>query len=99
MPVHRCKSTVRSQRKLPEFDEYFVKYPLKIDRYSSHRVAQRLVGAGQRVLDIGSGEGYVAQGLEHDGNTMTGVDIIPVPGERDAFSKYVCGSQRRLRSR
>lgn len=93
--VRRYKSTMRSQRRYPEFEEYYLNYPLKTDRHSSHSIVQRLVGAHQRVLDIGAGEGYFAQALKRDGNVVTGVDIIPAPREREAFASYVCADLNR----
>ena len=88
--VKRYKSTIRSARKYPEFAEYFINYPLKDYAYSSHGVAQSWIGSGQDVLDVGCGDGYFAQALQRNGNSVTGVDIIPAPRLRDAFAQYVC---------
>ena len=88
--VGRYKSTVRSQRNYSEFEEYYLNYPLKADRFSSHKIVQGLIGSNQSVLDIGSGEGYFARALKLDGNKIVGIDIIPAPRERDAFDSYVC---------
>jgi 2-polyprenyl-3-methyl-5-hydroxy-6-metoxy-1,4-benzoquinol methylase len=88
--VGRYKSTIRSARRFPEFAEYFVRYPLKGSAYSSHSIVARLVGSNQDVLDVGCGEGFFAAALAREGNRVTGVDIIPAPRHRDAFSRYVC---------
>jgi glycosyltransferase involved in cell wall biosynthesis len=92
--VGRYKSTIRSARRYPEFAEYFINYPLKESRYSSHGVAQRLVGKNQDVLDLGCGDGYLAAALRREGNTVWGVDLLPVPRRRDAFDQYVCADLR-----
>jgi 2-polyprenyl-3-methyl-5-hydroxy-6-metoxy-1,4-benzoquinol methylase len=88
--VQRYKSTTRSARLFPEFAEYFVRYPLKESRYSSHSNVARLVGSDQDVLDIGCGEGFFAAALARGGNRISGVDIIPAPRHREVFGKYVC---------
>lgn len=88
--VHRYHATVRSIRRHPEFAEYYVNYPFKDDRRSSHRIAQRLVGSRQAVLDVGCGEGFFAARIKPDANVVTGVDLIPAPRLRDAFDRYVC---------
>ncbi len=88
--VLRYKSTIRSARRHPEYAEYFVNYPLKDNKYSSHGVVQRLLGANQDVLDIGCGEGFFARAIKRNGNTIAGIDIIPSPRLRNVFSSYIC---------
>jgi glycosyltransferase involved in cell wall biosynthesis len=86
--VHRYKQTCRSTRRYPEFAEYFVHYPIKQAKYSSHYSVQRLVGSNQEVLDLGCGEGYFAAELAKNGNRTVGVDALPsssVSSELDAF--------------
>src|SRR5205085_1117863 len=51
--VRRYKATVRSVTRYPEFQEYFVHYPLKESRHSSHHYFLSLTGANQDVLDVG----------------------------------------------
>jgi glycosyltransferase involved in cell wall biosynthesis len=87
--VKRYRSTVRSARCFPEFEEYYVNYPLKESKGSSHTVARQMIGSRQRVLDVGCGEGAFAKSIGKD-NAVTGVDIIPAPRHPDAFSRYVC---------
>jgi glycosyltransferase involved in cell wall biosynthesis len=87
--VRRYKSTIRSARRYPEFAEYFINYPLKESRYSSHGIARRLVGRNQDVLDVGCGDGYFAAVIAPEGNAVRGIDLIPVPRRREAFSEYV----------
>jgi 2-polyprenyl-3-methyl-5-hydroxy-6-metoxy-1,4-benzoquinol methylase len=87
--VRRYKSTIRSARQYPEFAEYFINYPLKESRYSSHGVARRLVGRKQEVLDVGCGDGYFAAAIASEENTVCGIDLIPAPRRREAFAEYV----------
>src|SRR5579863_8478951 len=61
--VRRYKQTRRSVRCFPEFQEYFVHYPIKHSRSSSHDYARQMVGSNQDVLDIGAGEGFFAAEL------------------------------------
>jgi 2-polyprenyl-3-methyl-5-hydroxy-6-metoxy-1,4-benzoquinol methylase len=87
--VGRYRSTIRSARCYPEFEEYYVNYPLKASRGSSHTIARSLVGSQQAVLDVGCGEGSFARTVASD-NDVAGVDIIPAPRYRDTFSRYEC---------
>lgn len=63
-------------------------YPLKESRYSSHYYLERLGWSGQRILDIGCGEGFVAERLKALGNRVTGVDILDQPRCREAMEAY-----------
>ncbi|GAC1538852.1 MAG: hypothetical protein NVS2B17_13350 [Candidatus Velthaea sp.] len=87
--VRRYKSTMRSARRYSEFKEYFVNYPFKADKHSSHRIIHRLVGSNQSVLDVGCGEGFFAEALKRSGNTVTGIDVLPAPLHREALNRYV----------
>ncbi|MCS7024759.1 MAG: bifunctional glycosyltransferase/class I SAM-dependent methyltransferase [Bryobacteraceae bacterium] len=87
--VIRYKRTVRSIRKYPEFAEYWTHYPLKESRYSSHDIVRRWVGSKQRVLDVGCGDGYFAAQIRQLGNTVSGVDLVQTPAQREAFDEYV----------
>ncbi len=89
--VRRYKSTIRSARRFPEFGEYFINYPLKESRYSSHGLAQRLVGNNQEILDLGCGDGYLAAALTREGNVVFGIDRLPAPCRVDAFDQYESG--------
>jgi 2-polyprenyl-3-methyl-5-hydroxy-6-metoxy-1,4-benzoquinol methylase len=87
--VWRYKQTVRSVGRAPEFAEYFVHYPIKRSRRSSHDYALRMTGSGHRVLDIGCGEGFFAAELCRNGNRVAGVDALPHAERNDALEQYV----------
>lgn len=79
--VHRYTETARAVRRHPEYEEYFVPYAIKRSRDSSHYYASRLIGTGQRVLEVGCGDGAFGAELVRAGNNVTGVDCQPnVPG-------------------
>lgn len=86
--VHRYKLTCRSVSCYPEFQEYFVHYPIKHSKHSSHYCARRMVGANQEVLDIGCGEGFFAAELAKDGNRVTGIDNRVLAVETPVFRQY-----------
>jgi 2-polyprenyl-3-methyl-5-hydroxy-6-metoxy-1,4-benzoquinol methylase len=88
--VRRYRRTCRSALRAPEFAEYFVHYPIKHSRYSSHYYARLLVGRGQDVLDLGCGEGFFAAELKKEGNRIVGVDALPAAGEQAALERYIC---------
>jgi glycosyltransferase involved in cell wall biosynthesis len=75
--VYRYTATSRAVRPYPEFEEYFVRYPIKRSRYSTHYYASRLVGKGQRVLELGCGDGVFGAELVRSGNSVVGVDPEP----------------------
>ncbi|HEX6897602.1 MAG TPA: bifunctional glycosyltransferase/class I SAM-dependent methyltransferase [Bryobacteraceae bacterium] len=85
--VRRYEQTCRSVNCYPEFQEYFVHYPIKHSRYSSHYYARLLTGANHDVLDIGCGEGFFAAELAKSGNRISGVDDRIVPAN-DVFEQY-----------
>jgi 2-polyprenyl-3-methyl-5-hydroxy-6-metoxy-1,4-benzoquinol methylase len=87
--VRRYNQTRRSVRRAPEFAEYFVHYPLKLMRHSSHDYAAKLVGAGQDVLDIGCGEGVLAAQLKANGNRIVGIDSLPAVPEHSGVDQYL----------
>lgn len=87
--VWRYRRTCRSVMRAPEFAEYFVHYPIKHSKHSSHYYARQLVGRNQDVLDIGCGEGFFAAELKRDGNRIVGVDALPAAGESDALERYI----------
>src|SRR5579862_4065521 len=86
--VRRYKRTCRSVARCPEFAEYFVHYPIKHSKYSSHDHVRKLVGSNREVLDIGCGEGDFAADLKKNGNRVTGVDLLPQPANTAAFEQY-----------
>lgn len=75
--VHRYTETARAVRPHPEYEEYFVPYAIKRSRYSCHDYASRLVGTGQRVLEIGCGTGDFGTEIAKAGNRIIGVDNEP----------------------
>jgi len=87
--VWRYKSTIHSGRAYPEFREYFIHYPLKESKYSSHYYFEQMVGRNQAVLDIGCGEGFMAERIAAQSNRVAGVDILPRPRLAEVFEQYV----------
>ncbi len=75
--VHRYTETSRAVHSHPEYEEYFVPYAVKRSRYSAHYYASRLVGTGQRVLEIGCGDGAFGRELSGAGNRVSGADCEP----------------------
>jgi len=86
--VRRYKRTRRSVARCPEFAEYFVHYPIKHSKYSSHDYVRGMVGSNREVLDIGCGEGDFAAELNRSGSRVTGVDLLPQPANTAAFEQY-----------
>ncbi len=86
--VYRYTETSRAVRSYPEYEEYFVPYPIKRSRYSCHYYAGRLIGTDQRVLEVGCGDGKFGSELVRAGNRVVGVDRRPnVP--RDAGYDHI----------
>jgi 2-polyprenyl-3-methyl-5-hydroxy-6-metoxy-1,4-benzoquinol methylase len=86
--VRRYRKAAWSSRCYPEFQEYFIHYPIKHSKYSSHYYAQQMVGRNQEVLDISCGEGFFAAEIAKQGNRVTGVDALPDASERAALCAY-----------
>ncbi|HEX4809852.1 MAG TPA: bifunctional glycosyltransferase/class I SAM-dependent methyltransferase [Bryobacteraceae bacterium] len=86
--VYRYRQTRRSVKRYPEFEEYFVHYPIKESNRSSHAYAETLVGTGNEVLDIGCGEGILAAKLRANGNRVTGADILAQAANESALEQY-----------
>ncbi len=87
--VRRYRQTCRSLERFPEFEEYFNHYPIKRSKGSSHAYAYELVGSQQLVLDIGCGEGHMAEELHRAGNTVTGIDILDEPAKAESLEQYI----------
>jgi glycosyltransferase involved in cell wall biosynthesis len=85
--VRRYKKTCRAVQTFPEFQEYFVHYPIKQSKYASHYYVLQMVGANQEVLDLGCGQGHVALELAKNGNRVSGVDRVS-PLEPSPFEQY-----------
>jgi len=77
--VRHYKQTCRSIHRYPEFQEYFVHYPIKKSAHSSHSYAKEITGSNHDVLDIGCGEGFFAAELVLQANRVTGIDNHPAP--------------------
>ena len=89
--VYRYKQTCRSVRAYPEFQEYFIQYPVKRSRGSSHDLARRLTGSGHTVLDVGCGPGYLSEELRRAGNRVDGIDLLTETRRPAAPDEhYVC---------
>jgi 2-polyprenyl-3-methyl-5-hydroxy-6-metoxy-1,4-benzoquinol methylase len=88
--VYHYRQTCRSVRRYPEFQEYFVQYPIKRSKGSSHDLAQRLTGTGQSVLDVGSGPGHLSQELRKAGNRVDGIDLMAEVRRPSPYEQYVC---------
>lgn len=86
--VRRYRKTAWSSRCYPEFQEYFIHYPIKHSKYSSHYYAQQMAGKNQEVLDISCGEGFFAAEIARQGNRVTGIDALPEVSERAALADY-----------
>src|SRR5262249_4464080 len=87
--VQRYRRTVRAVKCFPEFSEYFVHYPPKESKYSSHYYFQQLVGRHSEVLDLGCGEGFIASRLAEQGNRVVGIDVLPRPQTEKVFDQYI----------
>ncbi len=75
--VYRYTETSRAVRSYPEYQEYFVPYAIKRSLYSCHYYAARLIGTGQRILEVGCGDGAFGSELARAGNHVVGVDDTP----------------------
>ena len=64
--VRRYKQTCRSVECYPEFQEYFVHYPIKHSQLFEPRLRAADGGPNQEVLDIGCGEGISGGGTEEE---------------------------------
>ncbi len=87
--VIRYMRTVHSLDSYPEYAEYFVHYPLKESKYSSHYYFTKLVGQNNNVLDIGCGEGFFASKIIEMGNRIVGVDLLPEAKFAAVLEKFI----------
>ena len=87
--VIRYKRTIKSLVCYPEYKEYFVHYPIKESKHSSHYYFLLWTGKQQEVLDIGCGEGFFAEKLVEQGNRVDGVDVLSQPRHRKLLGKYI----------
>ncbi|WP_204105118.1 MULTISPECIES: bifunctional glycosyltransferase/class I SAM-dependent methyltransferase [Spirulina sp. CCY15215] len=86
--VLRYKKTINSTHRCHEYEEYFVNYPIKTSKYSSHYFFSQLAGSKNRILDIGCGEGFFAS-LIASKNSVTGIDHVEHPIHESIFEKYI----------
>ncbi len=89
--VLRYRRTINSIEKAPEFAEYWVHYPIKSSRYSSHDYLWKYCGREQRILELGCGEGFLAARLREMGHRVVGVDLLAEPRRQDAMEAYFAG--------
>ena len=87
--VIRYKRTIKSLAQYPEYREYFVHYPIKESRHSSHQYCLAWIGRQQEVLDIGCGEGFFAQRVVEKGNRVVGIDMLSQPRRGRLLDQYV----------
>ncbi len=87
--VRRYDQTRRSLRCYPEFQEYFVHYPIKTSLHSSHEFVKLAVGRDQEVLDVGCGEAFLAEQIQQMGNHVTGIDVLPEAKRQEAIDGYI----------
>jgi 2-polyprenyl-3-methyl-5-hydroxy-6-metoxy-1,4-benzoquinol methylase len=74
--------------KHPEFQEYFVHYPVKTSPHSSHEFVRKAIGTGYDVLDVGCGEAFLAAQFQKAGNRVWGVDFLPEAAHADDIEGY-----------
>lgn len=87
--VVRYKRTIKSLVCYPEYKEYFIHYPIKESKYSSHYYFMLWAGKQQKVLDIGCGEGFFAKNLVEQNNQVDGIDILEQPRHKALLGKYI----------
>lgn len=83
------KRTLSGVAKHAVFAEYFIHYPLKDSKFSSHYYFQRLAGSNNDILDIGCGEGFFAEQIAQAGNRVVGVDILPDVKQKTSLLSYI----------
>jgi 2-polyprenyl-3-methyl-5-hydroxy-6-metoxy-1,4-benzoquinol methylase len=86
--VYRYRRTCDGARSYPEFQEYFVHYPIKESRYSSHSLARQFIAGARDVLDVGCGRGAFAADLTKHGSKVIGIDILPDSHVDPALEAY-----------
>lgn len=87
--VYRYNQTKRSVAKFPEYQEYFVHYPVKHSSWSSHQFARQAVLPGDEVLDLGCGRGELAAEMVERGCRLVGVDFIPSDQVTPVLEQYI----------
>jgi glycosyltransferase involved in cell wall biosynthesis len=87
--LRHYKQTISSAWKYPEFKEYWVNYPLKNAQYSSHDIVIQKLHGPLKILDIGCGQGFLAERLSEKGCEVTGVDSIEKPQRLSSMQSYL----------
>jgi 2-polyprenyl-3-methyl-5-hydroxy-6-metoxy-1,4-benzoquinol methylase len=87
--VYRYKQTKRSVAKFPEYEEYFVHYPVKHSSWSSHQFARQAVVPLDEVLDLGCGRGVLAAEMVERGCRVVGADVIPAAQVEPVLERYI----------
>ena len=86
--IWRYRQCVRSVARHPEFEEYFVHYPLKQSENSSHTFAIALAGSGHTILDVGCGKGFLAAAMLRNDNRITGIDALAPAEVLPSLDRY-----------
>jgi 2-polyprenyl-3-methyl-5-hydroxy-6-metoxy-1,4-benzoquinol methylase len=86
--IFRYNQTRRSVSCYPEFREYFIHYPIKESKGSSHHYVQQMAGTHQEILDLGCGQAVLAAKLKKNGNRVTGVDVLAEATEKGILERY-----------
>lgn len=86
--VLHYKQTIQSVHRWSEYEEYFVHYPLKQSKFSSHYFFRQLIGKGNDVLDIGCGEGFFASIIAAD-NCVVGIDLLRNATQTLEFEQFI----------
>ena len=87
--IYRYTLTKRSVAAYPEFQEYYIHYPVKESTYSSHHFARLAIGKGEDILDLGCGRGQLAEEFVRKGNRVTGVDVLPPEQVSRSLDPYI----------
>ena len=87
--IYRYNQTKRSVSKYPEYQEYFVHYPVKQSSWSSHQFALQTVVPGDEILDLGCGRGVLAAAMVERGCRVVGADVVPPDQVMPGLEQYV----------
>jgi glycosyltransferase involved in cell wall biosynthesis len=85
--VHRYQQTKRSITRYPEFQEYFVLYPVKTSSHSSHALLRQNIGTAGDMLYLGPA--FLASELEQAGHRVTQADLENIPAGGPRFDSVL----------